>query len=346
MTLQEAVRTVVLPGHVEEFRSKGFVQLAGLLSPATIERLRRAMTEALESFDTSPSSYDITAMADSLWDTQRRYDTGTSRQHDLTAFKKAIDAAGHPRLLDADRWVAKDGRFLVDTSVWRRVPLLAEFALHGPLGRIASVLLGAERIRYYDDQLFIKEPGTADRASFHQDLPYFNLGGEAGCVVWIPLDAVKRGGGSIGYIPGSHKWGMFNPTVFMSRAAFPGSQGRDLPDIESDPDAYGVVHVEVEPGDVIIHHFLTVHGSEGNLTSGNRRAFSLRYCDAAIPYLARAGAPTQPLHESGKRDGDPLDDSIHPVVWPTPRDAALGSSATIGVDHRAGTVSDATTALA
>jgi ectoine hydroxylase-related dioxygenase (phytanoyl-CoA dioxygenase family) len=316
MTVQEIDRFQVLPEQAAQFREQGFVKLPGLLPPTTVERLRAAMTEALATFKESPSSYDITAMADSLWDEEQRYDTGSSAQHDLAAFKEAIDAAGHPRLVDAERSQANDGRFLVDTSVWRRVRLLAEFALEGPLGRIASLLLGAPRIRYYDDQLFIKEPGTVDRAGFHQDLPYFNLDGDAGCVVWIPLDTVKRGGGSIGYVPGSHKWGMFNPTVFMSRAAFPGSNGRDLPDIDGDPQAYGVVHVEVEPGDVIVHHFLTVHGSEGNLTGGNRRAFSLRYCDAGIRYLARAGAPAQPLHENGKRDGDALDDTIHPLVWP------------------------------
>ena len=162
----------------------------------------------------------------------------------------------------------------------------------------------------------MKEPGTADRAAFHQDLPYFNLDGDRGCVVWIPLDPVRKGSGTLAYVPGSHKWGLYNANVFMSRAAFPGSEGCDLPDIDGDPDAFGVVHVEAEPGDVIVHHFLTVHGSEGNLGRSNRRAFSLRYCDADIRYLRRAGAPAQPLHRQDLRDGDALDDALHPMVWP------------------------------
>lgn len=316
MTLQEFDRSTLSPDEIEEFGSKGFVRLRGLLSPATVERLRDAMDQALATFAQSPSSYDITAMADSLWDDTHRYDTGTSQQHDLAAFKAAIVEAGHPRLVDAERSAETPGRFLVDTSVWRRVPSLADFALRGPLGRVASQLLGTPNIRYFDDQLFIKEPYTADRAAFHQDVPYFNLDSDEGCVAWIPLDRVRKGGGSLGYVPGSHRWGAFNPNVFMSRAAFPGSDGRDLPDIESDPQRYNVQHLEADPGDVLVHHFLTVHCSEGNLTAGNRRAFSLRYCDAAIRYRARKGAPTQPRHEKDLSTGDELDPTIHPIVYP------------------------------
>jgi len=316
MTVQEVSRTEISSEDIARFRENGFVRLRNVLTPAAVERLRSAMAQALETFGASPSSYDVTAMADALWSDETEYDTGGSRQHDLSAFATAIRTAGHPRLLATPSSPAPGGRFLVDTSIWRRIELLADFALHGPLPKIASALLDIGRVRYYDDQLFVKEPGTADRAAFHQDLPYFNLDGDRGCVVWIPLDSVRKGSGTLAYIPRSHKWGLFNANVFMSRAAFPGSDGRDLPDIDGDPAAFGAVQVEAEPGDVIVHHFLTVHGSEGNLSRHNRRAFSLRYCDADIRYLRRAGAPTQPLHRQDLNDGDALDDALHPIVWP------------------------------
>jgi hypothetical protein len=322
MTVQEVNRTELSPADVAQFRAQGFVRLKGILSPPTVERLREAMTQALNTLHASPSGYDVTAMADALWSDPSSYDTGGSQQHDLSAFASAIHTAGHPRLLDAAPSEALTGRFLVDTSIWRRIPLLADFALHGPLPKIAAQLLGADRVRYYDDQLFVKEAGTADRAAFHQDLPYFNLDGDCGCVVWIPLDTVRKGSGALSYVPGSHSWGLYNANVFMSRAAFPGSEGRNLPDIDGDPDAYGAVQIEVEPGDVIVHHFLTVHGSEGNLGRYNRRAFSLRYCGADIRYLRRPGAPAQPLHRQDLRNGDALDDVLHPVVWP-PRGAPI-----------------------
>jgi ectoine hydroxylase-related dioxygenase (phytanoyl-CoA dioxygenase family) len=89
-----------------------------------------------------------------------------------------------------------------------------------------------------------------------------------------------------------------------------------MPAIDKDPEAFGVRYIDVEPGDVLVHHFLTVHGSEGNRGTSARPAFSLRYCDAELRYRYRQGAPPQPLHRAGTKDGDALDDAIHPVVWP------------------------------
>lgn len=121
----------------------------------------------------------------------------------------------------------------------------------------------------------------------------------------------------MGYIPGSHRWGQaFKPNIFVSTLPFPGSEGADMPPVEEKPETYGVEYVEVEPGDVVVHHFLTVHGSEGNRGDRTRSAFSLRYCDAEARYRHRAGAPPQPLHRQDMADGEALDDVIHPRIAP------------------------------
>lgn len=113
-----------------------------------------------------------------------------------------------------------------------------------------------------------------------------------------------------------YEWGeVFNPNIFASRMAFPGSAARDLPDIESAPNDFGVVYVDADPGDVIVHHFLTMHGSEGNVGGNDRRVFSLRYCDSRIRYRRRPGAPAQPLHKADLRDGKPLSEAYHPIAY-------------------------------
>lgn len=320
MTLvDQAVPDIVSQEEAKTFRVRGFVKLPGLLSEAAIEMLRRAMAQALASFAASPNSYDVTAAAEGIWG-GGQLETGGSVQHDLASLGEAIRRSALPRLVDDAGGTHPRGRFLVDTSVWRRVPELAAFALDGCLGQVASELLGVAEVRYFDDQLFVKETGARDRAAFHQDLSYFHLDGSRGCVFWIPLDPVRRGSGAIGYVPGSHRWELVaNPNVFMSRMAFPGSSSVDLPDIDSDPEAFGVVYPDADPGDVLVHHFLTIHGSEGNLGLTGRRAFSLRYCDAEIRYRERPGAPAQPLHSKGMADGAALDDDIHPPVWPRRR---------------------------
>ncbi len=298
------------------FSEYGFVRLRGVLATDEVAMLRQAMARAQSSFELSPNSYNVTVAADSVWNQQALDDQG-SVQHDLAALAAAIRASDLPRLADPPAAGGQRGNFLLDTGVWRRVPELARFALGEKLAGMSAQLLEAPCVRFYDDQMFIKEAGAVDRAAFHQDLPYFHLDGDCGCVFWIPLNSVRAGGGRVGYIPGSHRWHkMFKANVFISELPFPGAEGEDMPKIEANPDAYGVEYVEAEPGDVLVHHFLTVHGSEGNRSNTLRAAFSLRYCDAGIKYRHRPGAPAQPLHKADMKDGDPLDDNIHPIVWP------------------------------
>ncbi|HEX5278532.1 MAG TPA: phytanoyl-CoA dioxygenase family protein [Micropepsaceae bacterium] len=301
------------------FSEYGFVRLNGVLTADDVAMLRQAMARAQTSFDLSPNSYNVTVAADSVWNQQAVDDQG-SVQHDLAALAAAIRASDLPRLADPPAAGAKRGNFLLDTGVWRRVPELARFALGEKLAGMSAQLLDAPCVRFYDDQMFIKEPGAVDRAAFHQDVPYFHLDGDSGCVFWIPLNSVKAGGGRVGYIPGSHRWHkMFKANVFISELPFPGAEGEDMPKIEANPEAYGVDYLEAEPGDVLVHHFLTVHGSEGNRSNTLRAAFSLRYCDAEMRYRHRPGAPAQPLHKTNMNDGDALDDDIHPIVWPKAR---------------------------
>lgn len=300
---------------ITAFRRDGFVRLPAILDAREVDLLRAAMNEAVSTLSASPNSYDVTTTADALWKPDASVEADAT-QHDLQALAAAVRAAGYPRLLEKALQTERRGRFLVDTSVWRRVDDLAVFALDGPLPAIAADLLAIDEVRYYDDQLFVKEAGALDRAAFHQDLSYFNLGGTCGCVAWIPLDTVRRGSGAMAYVPGSHLWGeVFNPNIFASRMPFPGSAGRNLPDIESNLENFDVVYIDADPQDVIIHHFLTVHGSEGNTGSNDRRAFSLRYCDSRIKFHHRPGAPPQPLHQADMNEGDDLPDAYHPIAY-------------------------------
>lgn len=318
MNVELSAGPAISRSQIERFDEFGFVKLPGLLTRREIAVLRQAMSDALKTLPSSPNSYNVTAAADAFWrKDDPANDNRGSTQHDLDSLAMLVRRSNKRRLVDSAEAGRHRGRFLLDTSVWRRTPLLAGFALGGPLAEISAVLLGAGCVRFYDDQMFVKEPGAVDRAAFHQDFPYFHLSAPRGCVFWIPLDFAGPGGGRIAYIPGSHKWGeVYKPNIFVSALAFPGSEGVEMPDIDENPQAFGATYVDVAPGDVLVHHFLTIHGSEGNRGANSRRAFSLRYCDASVTFKRRAGAPDQPLHKSGTKDGDPLDSEIHPIVWP------------------------------
>jgi ectoine hydroxylase-related dioxygenase (phytanoyl-CoA dioxygenase family) len=136
--------------------------------------------------------------------------------------------------------------------------------------------------------------------------------------MWIPVDPVSFNSGTIRYVRGSHRWGFFKPNVFVSQMAFPGADGDTLPDIDGHEEEYDIVSSELEPGDLLVHHHLTVHGSAGNATlRQTRRAASLRYCGDDIRFKSGLMPRLKPIStiSQGRRS---LDCAQFPVVWPWP----------------------------
>ena len=211
----------------------------------------------------------------------------------------------------------RHGSFLLDTGIAARLREFRRFALNGAAPEIAANLLGGEQVNFFGDQIFVKEPQTRERTAFHQDATYFEIEGDQCCVLWMPVDPVTLENGAMMYVRGSHRTGkLYQPNVFVSQAPLPGAQGEMVPDIEGHMDDYDLVHFEVEPGDVIVHHYRTVHGAGGNSSRYQvRRAASIRYCGDDIRFQTRPWAPRQLHHTQKLSDGDRLGPPDFPVVW-------------------------------
>ena len=120
----------------------------------------------------------------------------------------------------------------------------------------------------------------------------------------------------MGYVRGSHRWRIHATNVFVSQEPIPCSIGERLPDIEGHEDDFDVVYSESEPGDVIVHHVRTVHGSTGNLSTDRvRRTVTLRYLGDDVRHLERAGAPPDSAKSSTLQSGDRMDSPEFPLVW-------------------------------
>ena len=106
------------------------------------------------------------------------------------------------------------------------------------------------------------------------------------------------------------------------RGTFPEQNGIDHSDLELMPaisaEEHDLVFFEAEPGDVIVHHWSTVHGSAGNVSaSATRRAASIRYAYGDSTYHQRRSSPEPFRFTIGLNDGDPLESSTRfPVVFP------------------------------
>jgi len=232
---------------------------------------------------------------------------GSDRAFSLSAF----GADGPPRTGRRPR-----AHFYGGTDHWRTDEACRRFACESPLPGIAGQLLRASRINLYEDSILVKEPGATDKTAFHQDLSYFHVEGDQVCTAWIPLDPVRRDTGALQFVQGSHMWRrLYRPNYFVTTEAMPDTEGEQAPDFHADRRDAEILCFDTEPGDITVHHALTLHGADGNHSASvRRRAVSVRYCGDDARYRLRRGAPRKPHHET-VTPGAVLDHPDCPVVW-------------------------------
>jgi ectoine hydroxylase-related dioxygenase (phytanoyl-CoA dioxygenase family) len=212
------------------------------------------------------------------------------------------------------------GRFHMNVFMWRWDPDFRAFALKSPLPEVAADLMSADRVSLFYDQAFIKEPGTREVTQWHHDLPFWPATGEDIVSLWVALTPVTVEGSGVEYVAGSHRWGKrFRAVTPDEDPKFTNKTLEPCPDfsaLKGDPQ-YRFLSWDCEPGDVICHHPLTVHGASGNLLAHRRAAISVRYAGADSRWDPRhnvmriEGEP-----EAKLRPGDPLVlDGVFPIGW-------------------------------
>jgi len=320
--MSKLVRSIT-PDEVASYRNAGVVLLRGVLDLATVNTMRRCIDDVVANVSDSASGYDISAITRAAEsadkDALKAKDGG---QHDVSGIVDYALSTGKSFLYDET--AQAKGSYYIDTGIAARLKAFRRITVTGALPEIAGALLESEQVNFFGDQVFVKEPDTRERTAFHQDATYFDLEGNDCCVFWIPVDPVTLENGAMMYVRGSHRDGrLYQPNVFFSQAPLPGAEGDMLPDIEGNMDDYDIVHFDVEPGDIIVHHYRTIHGTGGNRSRYQvRRAASIRYCGDDIRFRTRPGAVKQLHHTHNLKDGDPLSGSDFPVVWRRSRQPA------------------------
>ena len=208
--------------------------------------------------------------------------------------------------------------FRAGSNHWRVDPDFERFACSGPIPGVAAALLESKEIWLYEDSVLVKEPGTPFKTEFHTDSAYFHVAGSQAATFWIPLDKADASTGAVQYVRRSHLWDRdFRPNLFTIPDPIPGTEGEIVPEILGDPELREqLVGFELVPGDVVVHHYRTLHGSPMNSSvTRRRRAISLRYCGDDIRYRFRPGLPKRST-QIGIEDGDSLGAPDTPQVWP------------------------------
>ena len=289
---------------VAAFARDGVVPLRGVLPLDWVDRLRVAMQEVFDR-QTDVSRAELAT----------GQSTRGARSDMVQQMLRALDSTDDPASVAVEAGHTPTGRSIVETDACSWHHDLRDLYIDGPLGAIAARLTDSARVNLYSDQLFLKEPGSSVRTPWHQDQSYWLLQGTKVAVCWVPVDEVRLDSGAMGYVRGSHRWGVtFKPSDFTTTngvMTLPGlvTDGlEDLPPIDANPDDYDVVRFEAEPGDVIVHHWKTLHGSAGNVSADRlRRADSVRLAGDDVTFYNRPSSPEPFRHTVGLDDGDELD---------------------------------------
>ncbi len=211
------------------------------------------------------------------------------------------------------------GKFHGNMRLWENNPSFRNISQNSHLPDIAQQFLGSTKVNLFYDQLFVKEAGTPIPTRWHNDLPYWPIRGSQTLSFWFAGDKSTRESGVLEFIRGSHLWDRyFQPEVFgKTRAIDAYEKNPDyepMPDIENHRDDYDIIHWDLEPGDALLFHGLTVHGAAGNTSQAlRRRGYAIRYTGDDVVYDAHIGT-NKHLSNDTLADGDPLDSDQYPRV--------------------------------
>ena len=207
------------------------------------------------------------------------------------------------------------GRFVGDYCNWARIPEYRAFVFESPAAEIARQLMGSRTARFFHEHVLVKEPGTRELTPWHHDQPYYCVDGRQNVSLWIPLDRVPKDV-CVEFVAGSHRWGRwFRPERFNRTPLFEDDPLEPLPDIEAARGDYRILGWDLEPGDAVAFHFLTLHGAPANKSkSRRRRAFSTRWIGDDAVFAQRKGTTSPPFRGVTLAPGAPMDAPEFPLV--------------------------------
>ncbi|KNG94039.1 phytanoyl-CoA dioxygenase family protein [Pseudaestuariivita atlantica] len=138
---------------------------------------------------------------------------------------------------------------------------------------VVEGVLGPD-IAIFSAEFFVKEPRTDHIVSMHQDLTYWGLGAIDGLVTaWIAISPATRASGCMDFVQGSHKNAILeHEDTYAANNLL--SRGQE---VKVDIAPEDRVAIELQPGEMSLHHGLTIHGSGPNTSADRRIGFVIRY---------------------------------------------------------------------
>lgn len=153
------------------------------------------------------------------------------------------------------------------------MPFVADLARAPVILDVVEGVLGPD-ILLYSAEFFVKEPKSRHVVSMHQDLTYWGLGAIDGLVTaWLALSPATVESGCMDFVAGSHKNPIlphddtFDENNLLSRGQ----------EVRVDVEEADKTRIELKPGEMSLHHGLTIHGSGPNVSDDRRIGCVFRF---------------------------------------------------------------------
>ncbi|MER7173076.1 phytanoyl-CoA dioxygenase family protein [Streptomyces mesophilus] len=144
---------------------------------------------------------------------------------------------------------------------------------------IAEFFLGPD-VASFTAHYICKPPYDGQPVLWHQDGAYWPLSPMDALTVWLAVDESTVENGCLRMIPGSHVLPLHTPTSRTDTDNMLFSSARDEI-VRQWSEERGVVCIELQPGDVSIHHPNLLHCSEPNTSAKRRCGLDMGYISTA-----------------------------------------------------------------
>jgi len=135
---------------------------------------------------------------------------------------------------------------------------------------------------------FIKEANNPAFVSWHQDSTYWGLSKPDVVSAWVAFTPSNRANGAMEFIPGTHTSDQIPHRDTFSRHNLL-TRGQE---VAVDVDAAKAVVIDLQPGEMSLHHVRLVHGSPPNPSNDRRIGFAIRYIPTSVAQIAGEDSAT------------------------------------------------------
>jgi len=142
---------------------------------------------------------------------------------------------------------------------------------------IVEDLIGSD-ILCWESALFVKPSQSESFISWHQDLTYWGLDDGDILTVWVAITPSTKESGCLQVIPASH----IGKVVPHEDTSSPNNMLTRGQTIAIDFDETKAVDIELQPGQISLHHVKLFHGSGANHSLNRRIGLAIRYMPTSV----------------------------------------------------------------